>query len=83
MPNQGGDEVTVMNLLEAAASGGQKAKIELKSDKSWELSVSYYDGGDYTPTASGMWALDGTTYNITLTVTGDAANVLAEDTYTA
>lgn len=82
MPNQGGDEVTVMNLLEATASGGQKAKIELKSDKSWELSVSYYDGGDYTPTASGTWALDGTTYNITLTVTGDAANVLAEDTYT-
>ena len=82
MPNQGGGEVTVMTLLEAATSGGQKAKIELKSDKSWELSVSYYEGGDYTPTASGTWALDGTTYNITLNVTGDPANVLAEDTYT-
>ena len=81
MPNQGGDEVTVMTLLEAATIGGQKARLELKSDKSWELSVSYYEGGDYTPTASGTWALDATTYNITLNVTGDAANVLADDTY--
>lgn len=31
MPDQGGDEVIVMTLLEATASGGQKAEIELKS----------------------------------------------------
>ncbi len=32
--------------------------------------------------ASGTWELNTTTYNILLTVTGDEADVLAEDTYT-
>ncbi len=75
-------EVTVMQLLTATASSGQTAKIELKSDKSWTLSICYYTGGDFTPTANGTWALDNTTYNISLNVTGDAANVLSEETYT-
>ena len=72
---------TVSMTLTATAAGGQEGKLELMSDSTWTLSVSYYDGMEPTPTASGTWAL-GADYNITLTVTEDAANVLAEDSYT-
>lgn len=51
------------------------------SDNTWVLAISYYTGGVYTPTASGTYALDAA-YNMVLTVTGDAADVLAEDSYT-
>ena len=78
-------EVTVRATLTASASDGKKAKIDLKidlkSDKTWLLSVSYYEGGDFTETASGTWKRD-TSYNIVLTVTTDTANVLANDSYT-
>ncbi len=64
-----------------ADNGAQKAKIELYEDKTWGVSICFY-GDNYSPMASGTWELNTTTYNITLTVTGDEANVLAEDTYT-
>lgn len=72
---------TVASTLTATATGGQSAKIELMSDNTWVLSVSYYQGGDYTATASGTYALDAA-YNMVLTVTGDTADALAEDSYT-
>lgn len=81
MPNQGG-EATVQSTLAAKSEGGQQAKIELMDDATWSLSIKYWDGGDYTPTASGTWVMDTTTYNITLSVTDDTADVLAEETYT-
>ncbi len=64
-----------------ADNGSQKAKIELYEDKTWSVSICYF-GDAYTPTASGTWEMNTTTYNIVLTVTGDEANVLAEDAYT-
>ena len=64
-----------------ANNGAQKAKIELYKDNTWEVSICFY-GDSYSPMASGTWAMDSTTYNIVLTVVGDEANVLAEDTYT-
>lgn len=64
-----------------ADNGAQKAKIELYKDKTWEVSICFY-GDNYSPMASGTWVLDTTAYNIILTVTGDEADVLAEDTYT-
>lgn len=64
-----------------ANNGSQKAKIELYEDKTWSVSICYF-GDAYTPTASGTWEMNTTTYNIVLTVTGDEANVLAEDAYT-
>ena len=73
--------VTVASTLTAATAGGQSAKIELMSDNTWVLSVSYYEGGGYTATASGTYALDAA-YNMVLTVTEDAADALAEDSYT-
>lgn len=73
--------VTVASTLTATTAGGQSAKIELMSDNTWVLSVSYYEGGGYTATASGTYALDAA-YNMVLTVTEDVANALAEDSYT-
>lgn len=64
-----------------ADNGAQKAKIELYEDKTWEVSICFY-GDNYSPMASGTWELNTTTYNIVLTVTGDEADVLAEETYT-
>lgn len=64
-----------------ADNGAQKAKIELYKDKTWEVSICFY-GDNYSPMASGTWVLDTTVYNIILTVTGDEADVLAEETYT-
>ena len=64
-----------------ADNGAQKAKIELYEDKTWGVSICFY-GDNYSPMASGTWELDTTTYNIVLTVTGDEADVLAEETYT-
>lgn len=78
MPNQG--EATVQATL-SAETATLKAKIELKNDNTWTLSMCYY-GDSYMPTASGTWEMNTTTYNIVLTVTGDEANVLAEDAYT-
>ena len=71
----------VQSTLNATSAGGQKAKIELLKDNTWNLSIKYWDGGDYTPTASGTWAMPTTDYNITLTVIKDDADVLAEDSY--
>ncbi len=64
-----------------ANNGAQKAKIELYKDNTWEVSICFY-GDSYSPMASGTWAMDTATYNITLTVTGDEADVLSENTYT-
>lgn len=64
-----------------ADNGAQKAKIELYTDNSWEVSICFY-GDAYSPMASGAWTLDTSTYNIILTVTVDEADVLAEETYT-
>ena len=74
-------EATIAMTLAATSEGGQSAKIELDSEKNWTLSISYYQGGEYTPTASGRWAMN-ELYNIDLIVTGDSADVLAEDSYT-
>lgn len=79
--DEDGEEVTVALALNAQTATGQSAKLELYSDSSWKLSISYYDGGAYTPTASGTYALDAA-YNMVLTVTEDSAEVLPEDTYT-
>lgn len=72
---------TVASTLTATTTAGQSAKIELMSDNTWVLAISYYTGGAYTPTASGTYALDAA-YNMVLTVTEDVANALAEDSYT-
>lgn len=71
----------VAMTLTASTAAGQSAKIELMSDNTWALSISYYSGGAYTPTASGTYALDAA-YNMVLTVTEDTAEVLPEESYT-
>lgn len=71
----------VAMTLTASTAAGQSAKIELMSDNTWALSISYYSGGAYTPTASGTYALDAA-YNMVLTVTDDTAEVLPEESYT-
>mgnify|MGYP005764241025 FL=1 len=71
----------VAMTLTASTAAGQSAKIELMSDNAWALSISYYSGGAYTPTASGTYALDAA-YNMVLTVTEDTAEVLPEESYT-
>ena len=67
--------------LTASTRNGQSAKIVLSSDNTWKLAISYYQGGDYYDTASGTYAED-QSENIVLTVTNDAADVLAQDSYT-
>ena len=71
----------VAMTLTATTAAGQSGKLELYADNTWSLSISYYSGGEYTPTASGTYALD-EAYNMVLTVTEDKADVLAEDSYT-
>lgn len=75
------DTPEVAMTLTASTAAGQSAKIELMSDNTWSLSISYYSGGAYTPTASGTYSLDAA-YNMVLTVTEDTAEVLPEDSYT-
>ncbi len=72
----------MQSTLNATSAAGQKAKIELMKDNTWSLAIKYWDGGEYTPTASGTWVLSTSDYNITLTVTKDDADVLAEESYT-
>lgn len=57
-----------------------KAKIELKNNNTWTLSMCYY-GDAYTPSADGRWSMNTQTYGITLVVENDTANMLAEDSY--
>lgn len=71
----------VAMTLTATTAAGQSGKLELYTDNTWSLSISYYSGGDYTPTASGTYALDAA-YNMVLTVTEDTAEVLPEESYT-
>ncbi len=75
----GPQEATVQLTMNAKVDGGQKSKIELLTDNTWKLSISYYDGGAYTETASGTWAMNGTSA-ITLTVVTDSADVISTDT---
>ncbi len=77
MPGQG--EATVQATLSAEVST-IKAKIELKNNNTWTLSMCYY-GDAYTPSADGRWSMNTTTYAITLVVENDEANMLAEDSY--
>lgn len=74
-------EKTPQVSLSAQTAGGQSGKLDLYTDNTWALGISYYTGMDYVESASGTWAMEGYT-GMTLTVTSDAANVLAEDTYT-
>ncbi len=79
MPDE--PSATVAATLSAETDDGQSAKIELLSDNTWILSISYYQGGEFVPTANGTYTLDAA-YNMVLTVTEDTAEVLAEDSYT-
>ena len=74
-----GQEATVMATLAAEVST-IKAKIDLKNDNTWVLSMCYY-GDVYTPSADGRWSMDSATYGITLVVENDEANMLAQDSY--
>lgn len=71
----------VAMTLTATTAAGQGGKLELYGDNTWVLSISYYQGGEYTRTAAGTYAFD-EVYNMVLTVTEDEAEVLPEDTYT-
>ncbi len=75
-----GTETTVQSTL-TAVSGTMSAKLELYSDSTWCISLCYYEGGDYTPSIYGTWALDAS-YNMVLTVTSDVASMCSEATYT-
>lgn len=70
-----------LTMLSEANASGQTAKIEMMTDGTWKLGISYYAGGEFTETASGTWTMNGQT-SMTLTVTKDEANVLSEDAYT-
>lgn len=72
-------EPTVQATLSAETST-IKAKIELKNNNTWTLSMCYY-GDVYTPSADGRWSMNTQTYGITLVVENDTANMLAEDSY--
>ena len=75
------DPGEIAMTLVATTAAGQSGKLEFYGDMTWVLSISYYQGGEYTPTASGTYALD-EAYNMVLSVTEDTAEVLPEDTYT-
>lgn len=74
---------TVSASLKAAAEG-KDARIDLFTDNTWEVLISYYAGGDYMHVGGGTWAhVDPVAYNynIVLTVTDDAADALSKDSY--
>ena len=58
----------VAMTLTATTAAGQGGKLELYGDNTWVLSISYYQGGEYTRTAAGTYAFD-EVYNMVLTVT--------------
>ena len=68
--------------MEAPANAAtQSAKIDIYTDGTWTLSLSYYQGGAYTPSVHGTWEMQGYTGMI-LTVTVDTADIVDQDTYT-
>lgn len=69
-----------LTMLSEANASGQAAKIEMMTDGTWKLGISYYSGGEFTETASGTWAANGYE-SMTLTVTKDEASVLDVTTY--
>ncbi len=74
---------TVSASLKAAAEG-KDARIDLFTDNTWEVLISYYAGGEYMHVGGGTWAhVDPAAYNynIVLTVTDDAADALSKDSY--
>lgn len=73
-------EKTVQLSLSASTEDGKAGKIDLYTDSTWALGISYYPGMDYVETASGTYAMDGYA-GMTLTVVADQANVLSEDAY--
>lgn len=70
-----------LTMLSEANAYGQTAKIEMMTDGTWKLGISYYTGGDFTETASGTWVANGYE-SMTLTVTKDEASVLDATAYT-
>ncbi len=72
-----------LSLKDTKTSGQVTAygKLELMTNNTWVISIAYVEGGDYTKTASGTWAMAQDYSKITLTVTEDTANALANDTY--
>lgn len=56
-------------------------KLELMTDSTWAISIAYVQGGEYTQTASGTWAIAQDYSKITLMVTDDPANALENETY--
>lgn len=83
MPNETPSEQVQLTMTATATSGYVTAygKVECMTNNTWKLSIDYTGEGNYTETASGTWAMEGYTA-IKLTVTADAANVLANDDYT-
>lgn len=84
MPEQGGEggeEEAEVQMTLTGKSGTLTGKVELLQDKTWELSISYYEGGQFMYVASGRWTQDTTTWGITLIVEKDDADALAEDSY--
>lgn len=86
-PEEGGEdeggteeEKQVLYTLTGTAEG-LNGKIELYSDNSWELSISYYAGGAYMHVASGRWTQNNTDWSISLIVETDEADALPQDTY--
>ncbi len=73
------EEKTVQLTLKSEANAaGQIARVLLYSDNSWEFSVCFY-GNTFNYMAGGTWAMRADYSALDLTVTDDAADVLAGD----
>ena len=75
-------ETPEVQMTLSGTSGSLSAKLELYSDKTWEMTVCYYAGGAYMYLGEGRWTQDTTTWAISLIPERDDAGVFTEESYT-
>lgn len=75
-------ETPEVQMTLSGTSGSLSAKLELYSDKTWEITVCYYAGGAYMYLGEGRWTQDTTTWAISLIPERDDAGVFTEESYT-
>lgn len=81
MPANSEDKKVNYTLM--GTSSGKTGKLEIFSDETWRLALSYYEGGAFNPLASGSWKLRQVDSALLLTVTDDPAQALDKKEYEA
>lgn len=75
-------ETPEVQMMLSGTSGSLSSKLELYSDKTWEMTVCYYPGGAYMYLGEGRWTQDTTTWAISLIPERDDAGVFTAESYT-